>query len=908
MEAKTEPQKRTIPAKALYFADMHFITNGPAVLAAEPSANAVRRVNFTTADGQELLGFYKPLSDIYPELLAKYCVAISVAGRMCLGEAVSDERLVFDKGKIVGTVSVAIPGFADPSRKPATELSTEEILNTNIIEILVWMMFIQNDDFHPNNISRVDVGNENRRGKAAVFDFDLCLRGAGLSAVKTPRYAELAKELLSWTGRDQDFSLKPEHLSQFPKGFDATYWPPRDYPGNLNIAKVWANWNAFAKLNSKEFAARTYEQMYSAILKIFMLSDSRILEARLKEAFAETLLDFQDAPNNTKTDKAGCASKLMEKAPLLFTTATDREPFYKHFLAMYKQILDHWQNIVFSFKDPRISSELLVSAPRFCDFLSQNHMARTDVLTFIKQENNNVMPASTTLGDKPAPLGCLQFTNNARLSESSAERRFLFSWWASHTEHRKTITDQIGKLIALIEKDLIFPFEGSTSSHHSDPQNPLAQAKEKLCAFRNKVQALEEACSKHLKAEYQPNPIDSLTASSEKDAITQFCEDLLEARGNLFKDLRLGNGNQYKAEGATLSQHILDLATLLHNPTVAIPRRASKLEPLTDAEAKERLFREFLSWLRNIDQTKQGGTSDTEPYSKSFFLAHVSEALKSYKDKARVQERCEKIEKYTKLAANAESSITDSLAFIMSHGGMEATSLNTFLFCNLIRQFQESNITTHDYSVSSLLPSLGVKQENLDLREKYLGFFQTQFLYSQEFEHYFSAKSRAFFMRALKEWLAFTQLNEINTIISHALTEYSKGQRTIASAARTWLSMIHVTPALRDNEVKDIMNKTSLTAIQKVAKIWSSGKGWENNSFNTILFQTLLGAMDSPENKRPLQKKTKDLISWLLKDGYDFLSDFIELLKTHNKLLEIDRIEAPPLTILAAPSESSMSL
>lgn len=901
MEAKTEPQKRTIPAKALYLTDMHFITNGPAVPSAESSANEVRRVNFTTADGQELLGFYKPLSGIYPELLAKYCVAISVAGRMCLGEAVSDERLVFDKGKIVGTVSVAIPGFGDPSRKLATELSTEEILNTNIIEILVWMMFIQNDDFHPNNISRVDVGNESRRGKAAVFDFDLCLRGAGLSAIKTPRYAELVKQLFSGVGRDQDFSLKPEHIIQFPIGYDATYWPSREYPGNLNIAKAWANQDAFAKLNSKEYAARTNTFMYTAMLKIFMLSDADILEARLIEAFGNTLLDFQDAPNMTSTEKAACASRLMEKAPQLFTTATDREPFYKHFLAMYKQILDHWQHIAFSFKDPREPSELRVNVPRFCDFLSQNQTARSEIMGFIQQENREVAKASehSPLATISAPLGCSQFGDKAKLSEYVAEQRFLFVWWSSHTEHRKRITDQINKLIELIAKNLSYSLDGSTTSHHSHPQNPLAVAKEKLCRFREDVNRLEQTCKNSLQTRCKPHSQDDVSLAMDKDPITKFCDDLVEARGHLFKELFLGNGNQFKAEEAQLNTLIFEIAALLREPTVAIPRRASEAKTLTETEKNERLFREFLGWLRKIETQR---LSIGQP--KDFFNAHVTEALKSYKEKARTQERCKKIEKLIKSSAGTEFSIVDSIAFIMSHGGIETTSLNTFLFCNLLRQFIETNVATHNYSVSSLLPSTISRQQELGLSEKYLGFFQTQFLQNLEFEHHFSARSRTAFIRCLKEWLARAHIKEINVILDRALKEYQTARGTLAGAARFLFSAVHLSSTpLRDKEIRDVIKDNSLTGIQKVAKIWRSGTGWEDNSYNTILFKAILGAILAPENKQPVEDINKTLISWLLSShGIEFITDFVGLLP----LDEIGK-DSPPL-LANCPSESSMSI
>ena len=149
------------PTKALQYGQLIFKTAG---LAVPTSGHEVFRVAFLDADGEKKTGFYKPLGPTYPALLAKFSVAYGVFMRMSSGKQVAEDRLVLDKeGRILGTLSYALPGFmpllcfwetlpSDEQEKLLRCPSEEILLYYNFTDMLVADYCSDNNDAHPGNV------------------------------------------------------------------------------------------------------------------------------------------------------------------------------------------------------------------------------------------------------------------------------------------------------------------------------------------------------------------------------------------------------------------------------------------------------------------------------------------------------------------------------------------------------------------------------------------------------------------------------------------------------------------------------------------------------------------------------------------------------------------------------------
>ena len=142
-------------------------------------SHEVYRVAFMD-EGIEKIGFFKRLEPTgsYPELLAKFSVAVSVFKRAFQGKNSSEERLVFNPNEqLIGTLSVAIEGLKpfyyasqepppDPQEREQVIPSVKTLVEKNAIEILFGQWLFDNDDAHPGNLGFV--------GDSTVdFDYDM---------------------------------------------------------------------------------------------------------------------------------------------------------------------------------------------------------------------------------------------------------------------------------------------------------------------------------------------------------------------------------------------------------------------------------------------------------------------------------------------------------------------------------------------------------------------------------------------------------------------------------------------------------------------------------------------------------------------------------------------------------------
>ena len=226
-------------------------------VAAADSANAVRSCTVTYSNGKTektAEGYYKPISDKYPEELAINEILMLIYYQLVLGKKAIRKIPVFDENnKLIGVFSKAIPDFKDMSD---STLTAEELLDAGFIETLWACYFRMENDLHPKNITV----------NAQIFDADKS-NYPYIVKLLGQRYAESAFKYFYGV---PDFQITAQLIRVF---CDVTlahtsgpcFWPTFKVPVNLNYRKTYLNIDAFKNLailpeaKDKLYKTITYE-------------------------------------------------------------------------------------------------------------------------------------------------------------------------------------------------------------------------------------------------------------------------------------------------------------------------------------------------------------------------------------------------------------------------------------------------------------------------------------------------------------------------------------------------------------------------------------------------------------------------------------------------------------------------
>lgn len=281
------------------------------------------RVNFTE-DGSIKSGFFKELEPKghFPELLAKFSVAVSAILELIYGRA-AKERLVFDKNnKIVGIVSIGVEGFKSfifnyetckETEKEEVAPSTETLIAKNFMEILLGRWFLRDDDGHPHNLSL-----------SGDIDFDMFFHWLIVYMKGSRPGLKLPNPWVDLTTIDYE---------RFPLLVKATtyHWAAFDHPGQNSIPDVLGSLQKefFSKVLPKPFAnpqafkalavsPEAQEQKVAAALKALLTFQPALLRKRLTALFGDLTLNYTSLPKEVQEQ--------YEKIfPGLFNKSTDKE-------------------------------------------------------------------------------------------------------------------------------------------------------------------------------------------------------------------------------------------------------------------------------------------------------------------------------------------------------------------------------------------------------------------------------------------------------------------------------------------------------------------------------------------------------------------------------------------------------
>lgn len=394
LQESQESQKPQKPKRAINYEDLDFNKSDSGMH--NDGANKPSACNFVGVDGKRYEGFYKPLSDKYSEFLALMSVLASIFCRMMLGEKAAEDMLVIKNGRVVGTLSRKVPGLTftywnetpvDPEQQTP---STETLLKNNFIEILLAMHVYANDDGHPHNV-----------GLLKLFDWDLYLSGLTEvdkgSRLISNKVLQGIDPVLAPANRD-DFANFPDAINVY-----STHSPTYDHPKNLNLEKGYARPDQFRALaanpktliNGKEVCAQ--EQLGIATLKLLMTRQHSRMERLLKDYFGNIPLNYKQLSE----DKA---RELERRAPFLFSNKTNGEPFRLFGKAYHDFIYDcFYRTTVFFEGVPK--NRHGVPVPAFNDWLSIYPGMYQTVIAWMEEQNKEMDAAETSMkAKKEAPL------------------------------------------------------------------------------------------------------------------------------------------------------------------------------------------------------------------------------------------------------------------------------------------------------------------------------------------------------------------------------------------------------------------------------------------------------------------------------------------------------------------------
>jgi len=532
-----------LPVKALIYSQLHLETEGPVV---KTSANKVKRAHIIDADGKKVQCFYKALSDDYPAFLAKNCVGVSVKLRRSLGDRVAEERLVFsnDKKRILGTISIGLENFLplkfkelgqyiglNPSVSAENDKLTNPDVNTlleyNVAELLVAQMGIQQDDFHPAQmtlrgpatrekvliswktmekgtppVKKIVVTTEPvpKSEQSAFLDQDMATWGI-TGPAKGERYVEGVFKPVA----EKSVKMKSCYLDNFPirdEKESPTYHPTHRIAGNLNPTKIFASVEAFRALAANPYLEKDVEpkhegdpttvriefqeQFFYGFLKHLLTYDEETERAAYNEYLGDLPLDFKSLPPEKVEGllRGGYASEL-------FTDTTDKQPFAEY-MAKVSDILHQQMYRVAVFYPGTKKNAADVPVVSFKDFLHNKPTGYRRVKEWIRSQNNRMDAAWTKhkteekaqSTDKDETLKPIRsaycMPPEAHYNAKKVDYRYNGIWRDAHLPLLKALMKESADNIHLFAKELNIELNGSVSSVSKIDETNITTASEFL--------------------------------------------------------------------------------------------------------------------------------------------------------------------------------------------------------------------------------------------------------------------------------------------------------------------------------------------------------------------------------------------------------------------------------------------
>lgn len=341
-------------------------------------------VGTLACDGVEKKVFFKPIvlssdndkeptylswrSQNYLPVTAKYVVAASLAGRMLGGPILDENRLVYENGQIVGTVSFALDDFKPLALRGLFPLTThdrsnpsvEMLLDSNVALLLTLILFLLDDDPHAENLTFIENKSTDKNKNQYVMrniDHDCKI----FKILEIIRGERLTNGVIQ-TSMSRVDPYDKKNITNFPNIVGPTHFPSMPVPQNGNFLKICAANESFRDLAKEPLF---HLQYLKAMFQILVLYNPDSLREALTSYFGDEPLNYREGLADDKV-------KLLEKTfPELFNETRNKGSFVDHFLAMFQeQLYDPFYRAVVFYSGG--TNTFGISIPSFQNFLSEN--------------------------------------------------------------------------------------------------------------------------------------------------------------------------------------------------------------------------------------------------------------------------------------------------------------------------------------------------------------------------------------------------------------------------------------------------------------------------------------------------------------------------------------------------------
>ncbi|KTD17957.1 hypothetical protein [Legionella jordanis] len=884
-----------LPVKAIRYGQLKPKTAG---LAVPTSGHEVIKVEFEDTDGQIKTGFYKELvpegkgDGSYPEILAKYVVAASVLFRLALGDRAAEDRLVFDsEGRIKGTLSVAAENYkplhcsgqslpADPQERELVCPSVETLLKYNVAELFasIWgRMFC--DDRHPGNFSL-----------NVLIDWDMTLYQY-TSFMKGKRVVDgLIKEL-----PQKSMKLMSKQLNDFPIVEGRTHYPTNAIPENGNILKRFQSYAEFQKLAANP-AIQTengsicfQEQLFSALLKELITFDPEMLRERLKEYIGEELtLDYTSLPQEK-------SEGLAQAYPHLFNKDTDKKPFLDHIMDVFQlEYNEFYKTVVLYPGCPKNKSG--VAVPGFNRFLRNKPSAFTKAIEWALAMNARMEKAWADFckykqEEEPllAALDVYAIPPEGRYNLKKMQQRYHQVWRDSHTPTIRAIiadghnlihelacslgsqsinlntnqevdNDGLGLLSEsfqlLGEPELLTESSDIDSNSSEGLKQGLKALEELFFSFQNNTK------------QYFLVKRDELSPENNQ-AYCDAISDLIREAQNKILPYFIGTGwarkfgycikNMEKFyQGLHFQRHLISTdAPLSEGAAHDYSALLTRLH--TDEEVVNSCLKTLFSWVNTIPR---------ETFN-NMILGIIQEYQPPFYALWAQRYRGPVVEAYLK---SSKQDCANRLAWILSDGGTEITSLNTHIMKALIPIMLDA--TQAQLEIDLLSVRNAVEHDAFN-GKYYAERAQTFVKKDKAFEITVSEKRIDSFCELLFSWAAKQPSPHIRQIVKDALKAYTPSSLNFFSGKN------------RQSEIEAYLKEVPRPDNAKLlALIFKKGKH-QASSLNVILLDLLIKKMkdslSSTKVREELGISNTHILSDILPKHYSQYSEHLQRYASHLK-------------------------
>lgn len=800
-------------------------------------SHETRRVEFTDANGDVKTGYYKPLDlrylSYYSTFSGKYAVFASLFIAMSC-KRVAEERLVFnDSGQIVGTFSYEVAGFKplwgltalggqpvlpeDPIEKELVYPSLETLLGQNIAEILIEAFIVDEDDFHPGNVSL-----------AGIIDRDMSFWSI-IRYIKGGRFSELIVGVWRYF---MGTATKANVFDNFPFVTDRTFWPTLERAGNGNYGKTFAAHVAFQALAKDPVF---HEQVFSAALKKSVLFSPSLFRSRATEYFGDLPLGFKPSASEQ-------TNRLSEIFPDLFNDATNDQSFVEHAVIISKKKHDElYRALVFYPGCEKNASGVAVRS--FCDFLEAKPSAYREIEGWVIAENQQMenswnkyqalLSEDASKADMPLDAYCVPPEFHYDLK--AIQERYHQIWRDAHAYQ---VTDYLNGLRdfynELAEKSSSPPLPALVASHVFSPlmegEHPCSWGFISCVENQGEGISVDEKRLQSMLAVINETIEQSNLYYRESTCFNEgYCLDVIDPifkfKAVLDDDVKF---DQLLTQSHTFTRRI-NFQKHLSREDIASETRFSAgvhtalTQNHTDKKVLDRALPAFFNWLNQ--------------YPQENFNSIVEEVLKEY-CKGALGSRALEVRSYLKKVKRDDRA--NQLAYILSSGGCASNSLNTVLMKNMMGLFLDSGGLLLDHS---LVP-IAVAYTNGTFDAMGYAIQASQYAkQAPEFTHLYSKQVLTQVNRALYRWVDALEQGTFQTLINAALDDYNP------PSLLGWSLSFLVETKARAPIVKKLLTDNKLINSQLLAKVFSEGTTTQD-SLNHYVFHRLLITMQGQSHEK----------------------------------------------------------